>query len=96
MSHAQIKDGIVWNVIVASDEWAAEHQGEEGFSYVKYVDDDGFSLVYPSPYPGCQYDEATGVFLPPVNDESEFVPELPPIPEDDAEIEEELSDILGF
>lgn len=94
MSHAQIKDGVVVNCIMASDEWVAENQGVDGFTYVKYVDVDGHP--FSNPFPGCTYEEATNAFIPPVVDEADMQPLILPLPEDNDEIEVALSAILGF
>lgn len=97
MSYAQIRqeDNVVVNVILADQEWVEEHEGVDGFTYVKYVDEEGYITSAFNPYPGCVFDPETQTFRLPDQGPGPDGPamELPP---DDPEIEDALNDILGF
>ena len=90
-------DNVVVNNIMATDEYIAELEArDDGFSYVKYVDETGHPTFF-VPYPGCTYDPETQGFIPPPAPEGEPPPQIPFVPHpDEAALEEELGDILGF
>lgn len=69
---ARIKDGIVVNLEVADDEWIAQNNGIDGYTFIPFVQEpDDPATAPPSPAIGYGFDPVTGLFKqPPTQEEA--------------------------